>query len=103
MVRTLNASYNAQPYGLGNVNTTYPVSAFITDLVYMKGSNVAVDIKHITVSDKRTFVIMLLSSTRFWQSLGVKCTELEGNYGHTTSFNADAVKDAIRQVLSSEG
>lgn len=51
MVRTLNASYHTQPYGLGNANTTYPISAFITDLVYLKGSEVPVDVKLVTVSN----------------------------------------------------
>jgi hypothetical protein len=50
IVRTLNSRYHAEPYGLGNVNTTYPISAFITDLVYLRGTAVEVDVKHITVS-----------------------------------------------------
>lgn len=29
----------------------YPVSAFITDLIYLKGCKVAVDVKLITVSN----------------------------------------------------
>ena len=50
IVRTLNATYGPQRYGLGNVNTTYPISAFITDLVYVGGSKVVVDTQYITVS-----------------------------------------------------
>ncbi|RDB28608.1 hypothetical protein Hypma_015051 [Hypsizygus marmoreus] len=80
IVRTLNSSYNTQPYGLGNVSTTYPVSAFITDLVYFKGSMVRVDVKHIT-------------------TLGVKCIGLEGEAGHTTSFDAESVRCAISKIL----
>lgn len=49
IVRTLNASYNSQPFGLGNVSTTYPVSAFITDMVYLKGTDIAVDVERLTV------------------------------------------------------
>ncbi|KAG9223269.1 hypothetical protein CCMSSC00406_0000042 [Pleurotus cornucopiae] len=41
--------YILKPYGLGGVNTTYPVSAFVTDLVYLKGSAVPVDVAKITV------------------------------------------------------
>ncbi|CAA7271408.1 unnamed protein product [Cyclocybe aegerita] len=36
-------------YGLGGANTTYPVSAFITDLVYLRGTQIAIDVKRITV------------------------------------------------------
>lgn len=50
IVRTLNTDYSERAYGLGSANTTYPVSAFITDLVYLKGTQVAVDVKRITVS-----------------------------------------------------
>jgi hypothetical protein len=49
MVRTLNGSYHTQPYGLGNADTRYPISAFVTHLVYLRGSNVPVDVEHITV------------------------------------------------------
>lgn len=47
--RTLNTRYLATTYGLGNVNTSYPISAFITDLVYLEGSTVPVDVSRITV------------------------------------------------------
>jgi 2-phospho-L-lactate transferase/gluconeogenesis factor (CofD/UPF0052 family) len=50
-ILTLNSSYESQPFGLGGVNTVYPVSAFITDLVYLKGGKVAVDVKHVTACD----------------------------------------------------
>jgi len=80
MVRTLNGSYQTQPYGLGNVNTTYPISAFVTHLVYLRGSNVLVDVEHVT-------------------SLGVECTELASEDGHATSFNADLVRHAINEIL----
>lgn len=54
MVRTLNASYNSTPFGLGNANTTYPISAFITDLVYLKDTAVKVDVDYITASGALT-------------------------------------------------
>jgi hypothetical protein len=50
IVRTLNASYNSQPLGLGNVSTTYPVSAFITDMVYLKETDIVVNVERLTVS-----------------------------------------------------
>ncbi|KAJ3510382.1 hypothetical protein NLJ89_g4703 [Agrocybe chaxingu] len=48
IVRTLNTNYSNQAYGLGGANTTYPVSAFITDLVYLKGTQIVIDVKRIT-------------------------------------------------------
>jgi len=51
IVRTLNANYHNQSYGIGNMHTTYPVSAFITDIVYLKGSRLDIDVEHITVSE----------------------------------------------------
>lgn len=58
IVRTLNANYAKQPYGLGHANTTYPASAFITDLVYLKGSKVHVNVGAITVSSVGYYVVM---------------------------------------------
>ncbi|KAF8060950.1 hypothetical protein FPV67DRAFT_314882 [Lyophyllum atratum] len=80
MVRTLNGSYQTQPYGLGNVNTTYPISAFVTHLVYLRGSNVLVDMEHIT-------------------SLGVKCMEIAVEDGHGISFDVDLVRHAINEIF----
>ncbi|KAF8167884.1 hypothetical protein B0H34DRAFT_646295 [Crassisporium funariophilum] len=50
IVRTLNSNYSMQAYGLGGANTTYPVSAFITDLIYLKNTRVSVDVERITAS-----------------------------------------------------
>lgn len=49
-MRTLNTDYFTPPHGLGGASTIYPVSAFITDLVYMKETQIPVDVKLITVS-----------------------------------------------------
>ncbi|KAG6918700.1 hypothetical protein DXG01_012518 [Tephrocybe rancida] len=81
MARTLNGTYQTQPYGLGNANTTYPISAFVTHLVYLKGGSVQVDMEHIT-------------------GLGVECVEIAD--GHTTSFSAELVERAINEILSEE-
>ncbi|KDR85213.1 hypothetical protein GALMADRAFT_218346 [Galerina marginata CBS 339.88] len=75
IVRTLNTNYFTQAYGLGGANTTYPISAFITDLVYLKGTQVAVDVKRITL-------------------MGVRCREFEGG----ARFDADSVALAMKQV-----
>ncbi|PPQ67393.1 hypothetical protein CVT25_005972 [Psilocybe cyanescens] len=62
-------------YGLGGANTTYPISAFITDLVYLKGTKVPVDVKRITL-------------------MGVRCREFDG----AARFDADTVAHAMKEV-----
>ncbi|KAH0590185.1 hypothetical protein H2248_000358 [Termitomyces sp. 'cryptogamus'] len=85
IARTLNGTYQKQPYGLGNANTTYPVSAFVTHLVYLKDGHVRVDPEHIT-------------------RLGVKCVQITSADGHTTSHNAELLKQAIKEISrSAEG
>jgi hypothetical protein len=49
IVGTLNAQYQVLPYGLGGVTTLYPISAFITHLVYLKDTAITVDAMYITV------------------------------------------------------
>lgn len=49
ITRTLNAQYQNRSYGLGSASTTYPVSAFITDLVYLEGTTIHVNVDRITV------------------------------------------------------
>ncbi len=51
IARSLNARYQAEPYGLGpnNAATTYPVSAFVTHMVYLRGCEVHVDVALISV------------------------------------------------------
>ncbi|KAG6902984.1 hypothetical protein C0995_008557 [Termitomyces sp. Mi166 len=81
IARTLNGTYQTQPYGLGNANTTYPISAFVTHLVYLKDGSVQVDTEHIT-------------------RLGVKCVQITSVDGHTTSYNAELVEQAITEILA---
>lgn len=61
--RTLNARYQAEPYGLGpnNAATTYPVSAFVTHMVHLRSSAVHVDAALISV---RRFRALGLSSLK---------------------------------------
>ena len=54
IVRTLNTPYQRQYAGLGEVLTTYPVSAFVTHLLYLRGTLVPVDVQAITVSNRRS-------------------------------------------------
>ncbi|KAF4572468.1 hypothetical protein EYR36_006973 [Pleurotus pulmonarius] len=83
IVRTLNSNHQSKPYGLGGVNTTYPVSAFVTDLVYLKGSTVPVDVAKIT-------------------TMGVRCTEVEGqdpSNATSVKFDASSVQRVLGQLL----
>jgi len=50
ITKTLNTSHETVPYGIEKASTTYPVSAFVTHLIYFEGTNVPVDVKRITVS-----------------------------------------------------
>ncbi|KAJ6626964.1 hypothetical protein B0H10DRAFT_2296645 [Mycena sp. CBHHK59/15] len=83
IVRTLNAHYDPPSYGLayGRSNTTFPVSAFITDLVFLRDTSVAVDRKGII-------------------AMGVRCTEVDG--GGSGVFDAGCVKEAIDRILEQQ-
>ncbi|KAK7059230.1 hypothetical protein VNI00_001857 [Paramarasmius palmivorus] len=82
ITRTLNDCYQPQVYGIGTVNTQYPISAFVTDLVYLKGTRVPVDVKRLTV-------------------LGVRCTEVEADDdSDPPKFNVSCVKQAMDEILS---
>ncbi|KAJ3526523.1 hypothetical protein NMY22_g10129 [Coprinellus aureogranulatus] len=82
IVRTLNANYCAPQYGLGNANTTYPASAFITDLVYLRGSKVNVNEGAI-------------------RRLGIKCIEvnsmMQGN-AEVLRFDAETVRVILAKM-----
>ncbi|KAI0067548.1 UPF0052-domain-containing protein [Artomyces pyxidatus] len=58
--RTLNTRYQVEHYGLGNAATTFPVSAFITHLVYLRGAAIPIDVAHVN-------------------RMGVRCVEVESN------------------------
>lgn len=64
VVRTLNGDYSTQAFGLGSANTTYPVSAFITHLLYLKGTYIKVDVEEITASDIFLSLIIHTSNRR---------------------------------------
>ncbi|KII86481.1 hypothetical protein PLICRDRAFT_700522 [Plicaturopsis crispa FD-325 SS-3] len=84
IVRTLNEQYHVQPYGLGGVTTTYPVSAFITHLVYLQGCEVEVNVPRIT-------------------SLGVRCVRADNEGGEgPLRFDADSVQRALKGILAEE-
>ncbi|KAH9855840.1 UPF0052-domain-containing protein [Lenzites betulinus] len=86
ITRTLNDGHHAQTYGgLSKADTTYPISAFITHLVYLKGTTVDVDVRAAT-------------------ALGVRCMEVDGSLDERTQlpqFDAACVSRAIRDILDS--
>ncbi|KDQ54965.1 hypothetical protein JAAARDRAFT_181752 [Jaapia argillacea MUCL 33604] len=68
--------------------SVYPISAFITHLVYLKGTTVPVDVEHIT-------------------SLGVRCVEVRGDENCLKDgpprFDAASVRWAIDEILAEDG
>ncbi|ESK98117.1 maternal effect embryo arrest 18 protein [Moniliophthora roreri MCA 2997] len=84
ITRTLNDCYQPQVYGIGTANTQYPISAFVTDLVYLKGTRVVVNVKRLT-------------------AMGVHCTEIEaGDNSEPPKFNVACVKRAIDEILAGQ-
>ncbi|KAG7450766.1 UPF0052-domain-containing protein [Guyanagaster necrorhizus] len=80
--RTLNAPYQHRSYGLGSASTIYPVSAFITDLVYLEGTDIHVNIDRIT-------------------ALGVRCSRVRSEAGVTDpKYDAACVRKAIDVILA---
>ncbi|KAG1889201.1 UPF0052-domain-containing protein [Suillus subluteus] len=85
-IRAITSVLNSQypPNGLGNV-PLYPISAFITHLVYLEGTKVAVDVEAIT-------------------PLGIKCI-LVGKRSESTGiprYDAAVVQQAIEEILSGQ-
>lgn len=70
----------------------YPISAFVTDLVYLRGTQIVVDVKKITVSVGLYQAKTMLSTRK--QAMGVRCREMEGG----PRFDADIVALAIQEV-----
>ncbi|KAH8120700.1 UPF0052-domain-containing protein [Phellopilus nigrolimitatus] len=78
ITRTLNAHYESQ-----SAYTTFPISAYITHLVHLKGGLVPLDVGRIT-------------------AMGVRCVEIESAKacGEDPVFDAECVQDAVRIILS---
>ncbi|OCB89249.1 UPF0052-domain-containing protein [Sanghuangporus baumii] len=82
ITRTLNTHYAS----LGTY-TSYPVSAFITHLVYLRGGQVPLDTDQIT-------------------NMGVRCIEVESSKPGTADrsgvpmFDAESVRTALRRIIS---
>ncbi|KIJ59822.1 hypothetical protein HYDPIDRAFT_99914 [Hydnomerulius pinastri MD-312] len=81
----LNSQYQTPSYGLGNASTIYPISAFITHLVYLEGTSVHVDVKALT-------------------ALGVRCIMVRGKSEDATErspqYDAGAIRHALAQILA---
>ena len=104
IAQTLNDGHHVKSYGgLSKADTRYPISAFITHLVYLKGTAVPVDIQQITVR----FLYLLLEDSQLTvraQGLGVRCIAVEGPVDERTKvprFDAASVQSAIREILDS--
>ncbi|KAL4065788.1 hypothetical protein V8B97DRAFT_2025582 [Scleroderma yunnanense] len=80
----LNSHYQKPPYGLGNVQTIFPISAFMTHLVYLEDTSVVVDEKKLT-------------------TLGVMCVKVRG-VKHGTDphprYDSDVVRGVVAQILA---
>lgn len=117
--RTLNAQYEVQRYGLGNANTTYPISAFVTHLVHLRGGSVLVDVAQITVrgsfpspfivpsqvgckTDASFACIAYGTGIHSVQALGVRCVEIESSAERegVPQFDARCVREVIDEILS---
>ncbi|KAH9955726.1 UPF0052-domain-containing protein [Lactifluus volemus] len=84
IARTLNARYQRDPFGLGpdNAATTYPVSAFVTHLVHLRGCAVHVDVTRAS-------------------ELGVRCIEVESEAREADGiplYDAACAKNALKQI-----
>ncbi|EJD04444.1 UPF0052-domain-containing protein [Fomitiporia mediterranea MF3/22] len=79
--RTLNTHYASQ-----GTYTSYPISAFVTHLVHLKGGLVPLDVGELT-------------------SLGVRCIQVESTLGAADKegvpvYDADCVKTALRLIMT---
>ncbi|CAL1697085.1 unnamed protein product [Somion occarium] len=86
IARTLNAPYHTPYGGLKNANTIYPISAFVTHLVYLEGTTIEVDVPKITAK-------------------GVKCIKVLGTRDEKTAvpkFDAESVQKGIIEILEQD-
>ncbi|KZV65373.1 UPF0052-domain-containing protein [Peniophora sp. CONT] len=84
IVNALSARYQSEPFGLGYANTSYPVSAFITHLVHLRGSTVDVNVAAIA-------------------KMGVRCLEVESEcFGKDgiPLYDAACAARAMKKVLA---
>lgn len=106
IVGVLNSDYQKPSYGLGNARTVYPISAFITHLVWLEGTSIKVDVTALTVS---LYSIMRHRYSRFLllsilQALGVKAIMVKGNVeggeDQGPRYDAGVVRHALTKILA---
>ncbi|KAH0838708.1 UPF0052-domain-containing protein [Lanmaoa asiatica] len=85
IVGVLNSDYQKPSYGLGNASTVYPISAFITHLIWLEGTLIEVDVMALT-------------------ALGVKSImvrgNVEGDANQGPRYDAGVVRYALAQILA---
>lgn len=75
------------------------MSAFITHLVYLKGTSISVDVKRISVRYPVLIIFVLfLDAFARCQGLGVKCVQVQGEGDLKPKFDAKGVRDAILEL-----
>ncbi|KAJ8587906.1 UPF0052-domain-containing protein [Rhizopogon salebrosus TDB-379] len=86
-IRAVTSALNSQysPGGLGNT-TTYPISAFITHLVYLEGTTIEVDVETLTTLGVRCILA------------GKTCGRTAPNFA-TPQYDAAVVRQAIEEIL----
>ncbi|KAI6022574.1 hypothetical protein EDC04DRAFT_3117743 [Pisolithus marmoratus] len=81
LASVLNSPYQKPLHGLGNAQTIYPISAFITHLVYLEDTSIAVD------EDKLT-------------ALGVQCVRVKGAKVDAARYDDEVVSRAVCRILA---
>ncbi|KAF8575916.1 UPF0052-domain-containing protein [Ramaria rubella] len=87
MLRTTDIPRSVQARSIPSRTEEYPASAFITHLVYLKGTTVPVDVKEIN-------------------AIGVECIEIQDENTETRKeprFHASSVQKALAQILHEDG
>ncbi|KAI6153145.1 hypothetical protein BKA82DRAFT_4086460 [Pisolithus tinctorius] len=81
IVSVLNSPYQKPPHGLGNVQTIYPISAFITHLVYLENTSIAIDKEELT-------------------ALGVQCVGVKGVKADGAQYDDEVIRKAVCRILA---
>ena len=100
----MNTPYRRHYDGLGEASTTYPISAFVTHMLYLKGTLVPVDVKAVTVRNV-SLSLLMRDAHCLGQALGVKCVEVVGATDPKTQaprFSAGSVRRAIMHLLEED-
>ncbi|KAI9566984.1 hypothetical protein HD554DRAFT_2024581 [Boletus coccyginus] len=80
----LNSDYQKPSYGLGNASTVYPISAFVSHLVWLEGTLIEVDV--MALAALGVMAIMVRGN-------------VEGNEDQGPLYDAGVVRHALAQIL----